>query len=315
MMTEMPPSPFVQRCLASFESPTNVFFVVDLNLGGDLFSHFGSRVTEGGISKFPESEGRVILAELALAIVHVHAHGYLHKDIKIENVMLDHRGHVKLVDFGYGEFLNADVETVEFVGTVTYMAPELIRYHTGGRHTDWWAYGVVAYELLTGFFPWSSYDDDRAIMREICSQEEIIYPDDLPSCTLTFLRGLLERNYKIRTGTVSDREIQSDHFFENADWERLALLECAPAFIPNESPVAGAAIDQVLVSYSSRSELPESGDLVWYVGFEVVSKHPPYCCQANDKAGALPRLVVTAEEEVHDRNADIRRRANPIWGN
>ena len=81
------------------------------------------------------SQAKTLLSEVVLAVVHMHANGLIHRDIKVENIMLDSSGHVKLVDFGLA--CSADEETVSRNGSLIYMAPELLRDQTGGRFTDW----------------------------------------------------------------------------------------------------------------------------------------------------------------------------------
>jgi len=283
-MSQTDPSPFVQRCHAAFESQTNIFFVVDLCSGGDLHFHLASQRSEENGWKIREKEGRVILAELALAVEHLHGQGYIHKDIKIENVMLDHRGHVKLVDFGLVDKLVADEAPLDRTGSLTCMAPELLRDRTGGRHTDWWAYGILAYELLTGNSPWSCLDDNRIIQEEI-QRMEIVFPLHLSHEARQLLVGLLKRNVKTRLGTKSDREVRGAKFFENIDWEATALLESPPAFVPSCS-VEDFVSQRVLASYTSRPEEVEAEDCAWFIGFDRVTEHPR--CQADSKSKVLP---------------------------
>jgi len=288
-LTEMDPSPFVQQCHATFESPTNIFFIVDLISGGDLFFHFASRLSERNGWRFPESECRVMLAELALAVEHVHGQGYIHKDIKIENVMLDHLGHIKLVDFGLAEKLVAEVGPLECTGSLIYIAPELLRDRVGGRFTDWWAYGLLAHELLTGCTPWSSFEDNAVIKDEILSLD-IEIPTGVSNEACEFLISLLDRNYETRLGTKSDRDVRGAIFFEGIDWQATALLECAPAFVPGTKPVDQSVNEKVLASYISRLEVPAVGEVAWFMGFDAVVKHPPYWHEAHFDSETLPSL-------------------------
>ena len=274
-MTKMPRSPFLQRCYGAFESATNIFFVVDLNSGGDLFFHLSSRFSEKHGWHLSENEGRVILAELALAIEHMHENGYLHKDIKVENVMLDRSGHVKLVDFGLAEIMQAEVMYLEPTGSIVYMAPELLRYHTCGRHTDWWAYGILANELLTGCVPWSNFEDDRVIQNEIQSLV-FRFPGHLSQPATQLLGGLLERDYKTRLGTISGREVRAAQFFRGIDWEATAQLKCAPAFVPSERSASSDAMLRAIASYVARSEVPGPGEFTWYHGLGRIATHPRY---------------------------------------
>ena len=82
LMTELAPSPFLQRCHMAFESTTDVFFVVDFAAGGDLFAHLEIR-GRAGRGCFTDQESRVLLSEIVLGLMHLHTHGYIHRDIKV----------------------------------------------------------------------------------------------------------------------------------------------------------------------------------------------------------------------------------------
>jgi len=287
MMTMMKPSPFVQRCYAAFECPSDVFFVMNLNSGGDLHTIMVARHSEDeGEGTFSEGESRVFLAELAIAIRHVHDHKFIHKDIKAENVMLDRSGHVKLVDFGLAEVLEAETGPLHREGSAVYMPPELLFHRTGGRYTDWWSFGILAYEMLTARYPWSSISNYRIIAKEI-RNAELIYPNSLTPLATLFLKGLCQPDYKARLGTKSDQDVQDAPFFNGIDWEATARLECAPAFVPSRDPVNEATKQQVLASYNSRREVLDSNTEPWYLGLDRVMQHPPF--HANQPTG-LPRL-------------------------
>ena len=126
----------------------------------DFFKVRRIKATNSG---FAEAVAKVLLAELVLGLEHLHAHHFVHRDIKVENVMLNAAGHVKLIDFGLARDVPQLDEPLSPSGSLIYMAPELLRESQGGRHTDWWAVGVLAHELLTGRTPWSSLTDKALI--------------------------------------------------------------------------------------------------------------------------------------------------------
>jgi len=272
-LMKMAPSPFVLQGHACFESPTNIFFVTDLCLGGNLFSFVASRCSCKDSYGLSEDESRIILAELALAIEHVHGQGYIHKDIKMENVMFDSCGHVKLVDFGFTQYIRADVSVIDGGGTLAYMSPEWLRERTGGRHTDWWAYGVIAFELTTGCAPWSTYDDFDTIIHEV-QFLDITFPDSLTPLASAFLKSLMDRNYETRLGTRSDIDVRQAEFFECINWKATELRESTPAFVPRMPYPECEGSQAVLESYISKSEVPDAGDAPWYAGFDFVAKKP-----------------------------------------
>jgi len=239
-MKKIAPCPFVQPLRHAFQFANLVFIVTDLYIGGDLLFHLMNHTDRRPQAGFSEAETRVVLAELTLALVHVHSHGYVHQDIKAENVMLDSVGHVKLIDFGLAAELLDEVIPMEPVGSLMYMSPELVGSKSGGRHTDWWAVGVLMYELLTCQNPWlsSSTESKEATINDILTQP-VIPPAHISAQASDFMGSLLEKQFSARLGTASDAEVKAATFFESINWEKTERFECSPAFeIPGRCFVA-----------------------------------------------------------------------------
>jgi len=224
------PSPFCQQFYQSFETKTSVFILMELQGGGDLFFHLMDRIATYGTA-FPEGEVRVLMAELILALEHVHKEGFVHRDIKVENVMLDSVGHIKLIDYGLAVELVEEVMPMSATGSLIYMAPEMISEQTGGRHTDWWALGVLMFELLTGSSPWSSIDDKPALKEDIKNQR-VAPPEGLSRSTAQLIERLLRKDFRHRIGTNADAELKEAPFFSSIDWEQTASVRSPPAFSP-----------------------------------------------------------------------------------
>ena len=150
--------------------------------------------------------------------------------------MLDAEGHLKLVDFGLAVEISKLEQPMNAVGTLIYMAPELIREETGGRHTDWWAFGVLAYELLTGRLPWSDISNSKRIREEILNSQ-IKPPTNVSKSASQFLFSLLQIDVHHRLGTKQDCEIKKSPFFKSVNWEKVSQLEESSAFIPGENSI------------------------------------------------------------------------------
>ena len=176
---------------------------------------------------FAEAEAQVLLAELVLGLEHLHKHHFVHRDVKVENVMLDAAGHVKLIDFGLARDVPALDEPLSPTGSLIYMAPELLRASRGGRHTDWWAVGVLAHELLTGRTPWSSVTDKKVIRREIKTLR-VGPPLRLSPPAGLLICSLLQQDPTKRLGTSNP--VRSSPFFSALDWSAAAIGELPPAF-------------------------------------------------------------------------------------
>jgi len=230
IMRNMKPHPFVQTFHEAFETSCTVFMVTELQLGGDIFYHLIKCIREQQTG-LPEDIVRIILAELTLALEHVHKEGYLHRDVKVENVMLDASGHVKLIDFGLACELKGEMTPLSPTGSLIYMAPEIITNRVGGRYTDWWAVGVVTYEMLTGSSPWSTLSDRELMKREI-KHAQILLPGVISTKAGSFIQSLLRKDFRARLGTASDSDIKSATFFDTVDWDQVANLKGPPAFMP-----------------------------------------------------------------------------------
>jgi serine/threonine protein kinase len=217
--------PFVQQFHEGFETPTSWCLISELIEGGDAFQQVLLRRR-----KLSENQARIILAELYVALEHVHACGFMHLDVKAENVMFDQHGHVKLIDFGLAKPLRRGRGVFEqrmsrTVGSLPYMAPEYLSEQTAGRHTDWWAFGIFAFELFTGCSPWSTATNawetkDLIMSLEIHLPGHIYY--SLGAQELVC--GLLRKEPSERVGTIADVEIKEMLFFKQINWEKLVKL-------------------------------------------------------------------------------------------
>jgi serine/threonine protein kinase len=164
--------PFLVGARWSFQTDTNLYFVMDYVPGGDLRQRLSAE------SRFDEDRTRMYAAELVLAIDYLHSNGIVHRDLKPENVLLDAGGHVKIADFGFvKENMQSETVTQTFCGTPEYTAPEVISPDPYNSMCDWWSLGILVYEMLYGKVPWTDANIN-AIYKSI-SYRDLTFPSEI----------------------------------------------------------------------------------------------------------------------------------------
>jgi serine/threonine protein kinase SCH9 len=226
--TAMADSPFIVGLKFSFQTPTDLYLVTDYMSGGELFWHLQKA------GRFDEKRAKFYIAELILALQHLHMHDIVYRDLKPENILLDANGHIALCDFGLSKAnLTKNATTNTFCGTTEYLAPEVLLDEAGyTKMVDFWSLGVLVFEMCCGWSPF--YAEDTQQMYKNIAFGKVRFPRD----TLTiegrnFVKGLLNRNPKHRLGAVDDAEELKRHpFFADIDWEKLQKKEITPPFKP-----------------------------------------------------------------------------------
>ncbi|RMC06386.1 hypothetical protein DUI87_15819 [Hirundo rustica rustica] len=130
--------PFIVKLHYAFQTEGKLYLILDFLRGGDLFTRLSKEVM------FTEDDVKFYLAELALALDHLHSLGIIYRDLKPENILLDEEGHIKLTDFGLSkESIDHEKKAYSFCGTVEYMAPEVVNRRGHTQSADWWSFGVL----------------------------------------------------------------------------------------------------------------------------------------------------------------------------
>jgi len=254
IMSELPSCPHLMRCHTAFETANDVFFVLDLLTGGDLFYHLAlvqESNPSASVTGFPENQARIMLSEVVLALKHLHEHGFVHRDVKVENIMLDAQGHIKLIDFGLAVEIKDKEGPMSPMGSLIYMPPELLSERVGGRHTDWWSVGILAYEMMTGRSPWTSLSDKKLVRHEI-KTVRVLPPRRLSSAAGHLIASLLNHDRVKRLGSGCDDEVLAAPFFESIDWEATAIQQNEPAFVPEGSNTFKRDRNDAIAAYRDR---------------------------------------------------------------
>uniref|UniRef100_A0A3Q3AAL3 Protein kinase C n=1 Tax=Kryptolebias marmoratus TaxID=37003 RepID=A0A3Q3AAL3_KRYMA len=221
--------PYLTQLYCCFQTPDRLFFVMEFVNGGDLMFHIQKS------RKFEEVRARFYTAEITSALMFLHSKGIIYRDLKLDNVLLDKDGHCKLADFGMcKEGMFEGVATGTFCGTPDYIAPEILQEMLYGPSVDWWALGVLLYEMLSGHAPFEAENEDDLF--ESILNEEIVYASWLSTEAVDILKAFLTKNPVRRLGCVplegGENAVISHAFFASIDWDKLNRREIEPPFKP-----------------------------------------------------------------------------------
>lgn len=197
--------------------------------GGELYHY----LSEGG--RFAEERARFYAAELTSALGYLHARGIIYRDLKPENLILDHQGHIRIADFGLSKEGVEGESVTSICGTPEYLAPEILRRKPYGVGVDWWALGTLLYEMIAGLPPF--YDRNRQTMYRKILEAPLTPPAWMSPAAADLCAHLLNRDPAQRYGSQGVEAIKQHAFFAGLDWGALDRKELPPPWTP---AVAGA---------------------------------------------------------------------------
>ncbi|VVC30537.1 Protein kinase, ATP binding site,AGC-kinase, C-terminal,Protein kinase domain,Serine/threonine-protein [Cinara cedri] len=221
--------PYLCHLFCTFQTESHLFFVMEYLNGGDLMFH----IQQSG--RFDEGRSRFYASEIVSGLKFLHKKGIVYRDLKLDNILLDFNGHVRIADFGMCKlqiYLDKTADT--FCGTPDYMAPEIIKGQKYNQSVDWWSFGILLYEMLVGKSPFSGCDED-ALFWSICN-EQPQYPRYLSVDSKSVLVAFLEKDATKRLGSLeanhSAEDVIRHPFFSSMDWCKLERRELEPPYMP-----------------------------------------------------------------------------------
>uniref|UniRef100_A0AAR2LRU4 protein kinase C n=1 Tax=Pygocentrus nattereri TaxID=42514 RepID=A0AAR2LRU4_PYGNA len=228
-------NPFLVGLHSCFQTESRLFLVIEYVNGGDLMFHMQRQ------RKLPEEHARFYAAEICIALNFLHEKGIIYRDLKLDNVLLDQDGHIKLTDYGMcKEGIRPGDTTSTFCGTPNYIAPEILRGEDYGFSVDWWALGVLMFEMMAGRSPFDIITDNPDMNTEeylfqVILEKPIRIPRSLSVKAASVLKGFLNKDPKERLGCqvqTGFTDIKSHTFFRSIDWDQLEQKQVTPPFKP-----------------------------------------------------------------------------------
>mmetsp|Transcript_123812 Transcript_123812/g.214656 ORF Transcript_123812/g.214656 Transcript_123812/m.214656 type:complete len:336 (+) Transcript_123812:78-1085(+) len=223
--------PFIVKLHYAFQTPTKLYLVLEYCAGGELFFHL-SRA-----GRFSEGRCKFYASEICLAIAYLHSKDIIYRDLKPENLLLDAEGHTKVTDFGLSKEGIADNFSAKTLcGTPEYLAPEILAKAGHGKAVDWYSFGALIYEMLTGLPPF--YTRDREKLFERIKKGELAYPSYITPPAKSLLTALISRDPSKRLGGSEEKggeEVKEHEFFASIDWTECVERKLTPPFKPSVS--------------------------------------------------------------------------------
>ncbi|GAA5917391.1 hypothetical protein JCM8208_006472 [Rhodotorula glutinis] len=216
--------PFVVNLFCTFQDEANLYMLLEYVQGGELFSHLRRA------QRFSADVARFYTANIILVLENLHAQDIIYRDLKPENLLIDSTGHIKVTDFGFAKYVPERTWTL--CGTPEYLAPEIITATGHGAAADWWALGVLLFELLAGYPPFFA-DNPLEIYEKILAGRYGV-PRHIDPLAKDLIGRLLTDDLTKRLGNLKGgaQDVKNHPWFEGVDWESLARKEIRAPIIP-----------------------------------------------------------------------------------
>uniref|UniRef100_A0A0N7ZB53 protein kinase C n=1 Tax=Scylla olivacea TaxID=85551 RepID=A0A0N7ZB53_SCYOL len=218
--------PFLVNLFACYQTETHVCFVMEYAAGGDLMMHIHADV-------FDEPRAVFYAACVVLGLQYLHDNRIIYRDLKLDNLLLDTEGYVKIADFGLcKEGMGYGDRTGTFCGTPEFLAPEVLTETSYTRAVDWWGLGVLIFEMLVGESPFPG-DDEEEVFDSIVN-DEVRYPRFLSIEAVAIMRKLLRKHPDRRLGASEKdaEDVKKQQFFRSVCWDDLLQRKVKPPFVP-----------------------------------------------------------------------------------
>mmetsp|Transcript_32991 Transcript_32991/g.65628 ORF Transcript_32991/g.65628 Transcript_32991/m.65628 type:complete len:325 (-) Transcript_32991:729-1703(-) len=219
--------PFIVNLFGAFKDPKNLYLMMEYIIGGEFFSHLRKA------GRFTNDTSKFYAAEITLVFAYLHDLSILYRDLKPENLLLDRAGHCKVTDFGFAK--KVEYRTWTLCGTPEYLAPEIILSKGHGKAVDWWALGILMYEMLAGYPPF--YDEDPLGIYQKILEGKIKFPWHFDRHSKDLIKKLLTADLTKRLGNLKGGadDIKKHKWFSELNWDDMLKRETTPPIKPEVS--------------------------------------------------------------------------------
>lgn len=218
---------FIVDLFATFQDSLNVYMLMSYIPGGELFTHLRRA------QRFTPDVSRFYLANIILALKYLHSFNIIYRDLKPENLLLDSCGYLRLTDFGFSKVV--DDRTWTLCGTPEYLAPEIIQSEGHGKAADWWACGILCYEMLVGYPPF--FDETAYGIYDKILKGNIHWPRNMDRLSRELIKAFLHPDRSKRLGNMigGPQDVLDHPWFRGVDWDALERREIKAPLIPHTS--------------------------------------------------------------------------------
>ena len=219
--------PFLIKIEKCFKDNSNLYMVLEYVSGGEMFTHLRKK------GRYSEDIARFYACQIVLAFEYLHYLRIIYRNLIPENILFSSDGYIKLADFGLAKIVDHAAYTKSLCGTPEYIAPEIIAGKGYNREVDWWALGVLIYEMIVGVPPFTNEDNIKTYSQIIQNNLEI--PSSFSQNLSNVVTSFLQTHVSKRLGSKYDAfEVKTSEWFKGIDWKAIYEKRVQPPFLPNE---------------------------------------------------------------------------------
>lgn len=216
--------PFIVNLLSTFQHEKHLYMLMEFVNGGELFAHLRK------VGRLENDHARFYAGLVVLALQYLHSLMVVYRDIKPENVLIDFQGHIKITDFGFAKIV--EDKTFTLCGTPEYLAPEMVQAKGHNKGVDWWALGVLMFEMLAGYPPFTA-ENPYGIYQKVL-KGEVVFPRHFDVKVKELIKRLLVLDRGKRFGCLKSgaEDVKKHKWFKVVDWDIMLNRGLVPPFIP-----------------------------------------------------------------------------------